>query len=81
METATPTYPTIEFEGKEYRVLGLGTIREDGKQYCHLADMIRFSECKNGRHPRQICVWIDAEKTKPASDALMALRQRPKGRA
>lgn len=48
----------IKHEGKEWRVVSLGRVREDGKVYAHLASTKDGFYQRNGFNPVQICDWV-----------------------
>lgn len=50
----------IEHDGEQWRVIGVGAIREDGATFAHLASTTRFVEQRNGRRPTQINDWVEA---------------------
>ena len=49
----------ITHEGDVWRILGVGSVRDDGKTYCHLASETRGIQQTNGWVPMQICDWIN----------------------
>lgn len=49
---------TVQFEGRAYRIVGLGVEREDGTIYAHLAAVTEGSQQKNGFVPRQFSDFI-----------------------
>lgn len=51
--------PVIKFEGQDWKVLGTGVVRDDGKTFCHLASTTEFVQQRNGARPIQIGVWVD----------------------
>ena len=48
----------IQHDGQEWKVIGTGTVREDGKTYCHLASTAQFVQQRNGARPIQIGDWV-----------------------
>ncbi|HKD74361.1 MAG TPA: hypothetical protein VKB76_02655, partial [Ktedonobacterales bacterium] len=50
---------TITIEGHEYRIIGTGVTRNDGKVYAHLKSTTDFTQQRNGQNPRQICEFIN----------------------
>lgn len=53
-----------------WRVLGMGTVRDGGKTYCHLASETRGRQQKNGWVPLQIADWIDLAKADDDRDPI-----------
>jgi hypothetical protein len=50
---------TLVYSGEAWRIIGVGAER-DGNTYCHLANIYRGKQQKNGWNPIQICDWIDS---------------------
>ncbi|MDI9407612.1 MAG: hypothetical protein QM523_00025 [Candidatus Pacebacteria bacterium] len=49
----------IQHDGQTWRVLSLGSVRDDGSVYAHLASTTQGVQQRNGFCPRQICDWIN----------------------
>ena len=56
----------FEVDGDTWRVMGVGTTRDDGKTLLHLASTTRFRKQKNGNYPVQITDWVDCAATSEA---------------
>lgn len=53
---------TVQYDSDTWRVLGVGTTREDGATMFHLASTSRGRQQKNGWYPAQICAWIHSDE-------------------
>lgn len=62
----------VAHDGDTWRILNTGTVREDGKTYCHLVSETRSRRQKNGLVPVQIADWIDLADTEDTRDPITA---------
>lgn len=51
----------IQHDGDTWRVVSLGSVRDDGRVYAHLASTTRGAHQRNGFYPVQICDWIEQD--------------------
>jgi hypothetical protein len=56
---------TIVHMGEVWKVIAIGT-QTDNNTFCHLANLYRGKQQKNGFNPVQINDWIDTEVLKAA---------------